>query len=152
MPISKDIFLAILAMDSYNRGDSVGLNVAGSQIGNASLLSVALPVGYQTASFFAQAYTINGSSISGLSDGQTIISYRGTDNFFADPVTGWPIAIGDYTVAQAERRNLGTFSSRKAAEKHERDVQYFKRHSALNQSTTCARRSLLACTRARSGS
>jgi hypothetical protein len=26
------------------------------------------------------------------------------------------------------RRNLGTFSSREAAEKHERDVQYFKRH------------------------
>jgi len=27
-----------------------------------------------------------------------------------------------------KRRNLGTFSSRGAAEKHERDVQYFKRH------------------------
>ena len=27
-----------------------------------------------------------------------------------------------------KRRNLGTFSSRKAAEKHEREVQYFKRH------------------------
>lgn len=26
------------------------------------------------------------------------------------------------------RRNLGTFSTRKAAEKHEKDVQYFKRH------------------------
>jgi hypothetical protein len=26
------------------------------------------------------------------------------------------------------RRNLGTFSSREAALKHERDVQYFKRH------------------------
>jgi hypothetical protein len=26
------------------------------------------------------------------------------------------------------RRNLGTFSSRKAAEAHERAVQYFKRH------------------------
>jgi hypothetical protein len=26
-----------------------------------------------------------------------------------------------------KRRNLGTFSSRKAAEKHEKDVQYFKR-------------------------
>jgi hypothetical protein len=26
-----------------------------------------------------------------------------------------------------KRRNLGTFSSRQAAEKHERDVQYFKR-------------------------
>jgi hypothetical protein len=26
------------------------------------------------------------------------------------------------------RRNLGTFSSRAAAVKHEREVQYFKRH------------------------
>jgi hypothetical protein len=28
-----------------------------------------------------------------------------------------------------KRRNLGTFSSREAAEKHERAVQYFKHHS-----------------------
>ena len=27
-----------------------------------------------------------------------------------------------------KRRNLGTFTSRKAAEQHERAVQYFKRH------------------------
>ena len=27
-----------------------------------------------------------------------------------------------------KRRNLGTFKSRAAAERHERDVQYFKRH------------------------
>ena len=27
-----------------------------------------------------------------------------------------------------KRRNLGTFNSREAAEKHEREVQYFKRH------------------------
>jgi hypothetical protein len=27
-----------------------------------------------------------------------------------------------------KRRNLGTFKSRVAAEKHEPDVQYFKRH------------------------
>jgi hypothetical protein len=27
-----------------------------------------------------------------------------------------------------KRRNLGTFGSRAAAEKHERDVQYFKHH------------------------
>jgi hypothetical protein len=26
------------------------------------------------------------------------------------------------------RRNLGTFTSHKAAEQHERDIQYFKRH------------------------
>ena len=28
-----------------------------------------------------------------------------------------------------KRRNLGTFGSRKAAEQHEREVQYFKRAS-----------------------
>lgn len=33
----------------------------------------------------------------------------------ADPKTG-------------KRRNLGTFNTRSAAEKHERDVQYFKHH------------------------
>ena len=27
-----------------------------------------------------------------------------------------------------KRRNLGTFKSQAAAEKHEREVQYFKRH------------------------
>ena len=27
-----------------------------------------------------------------------------------------------------KRRNLGTFGNRAAAEKHEREVQYFKRH------------------------
>jgi hypothetical protein len=27
-----------------------------------------------------------------------------------------------------KRRNLGTFSTRAAAERHEREVQYFKRH------------------------
>lgn len=30
--------------------------------------------------------------------------------------------------ATGQRRNLGTFETRAAAEKHEREVQYFKRH------------------------
>ena len=30
--------------------------------------------------------------------------------------------------SNGKRRNLGTFSSREAAERHEREVQYFKRH------------------------
>jgi hypothetical protein len=30
--------------------------------------------------------------------------------------------------ATGRRRNLGTFRSRQAAEKHEREVQFFKRH------------------------
>jgi len=27
-----------------------------------------------------------------------------------------------------KRRNLGTFATKKAAQQHERDIQYFKRH------------------------
>ena len=27
-----------------------------------------------------------------------------------------------------KRRNLGTFSTKKAAQQHEREIQYFKRH------------------------
>ena len=27
-----------------------------------------------------------------------------------------------------KRRNLGTFANREAAEKHEREIQYFKKH------------------------
>lgn len=45
------------------------------------------------------------------------------------------LASGKYRLYSAKknpktgkRRNLGTFPSRKAAEKHEREVQYFKRH------------------------
>jgi hypothetical protein len=29
---------------------------------------------------------------------------------------------------KGRRRNLGTYPSKRAAEKHEREVQYFKRH------------------------
>jgi hypothetical protein len=59
---------------------------------------------------------------------------------------GWPIrwkedvmirklASGGYRLYSrkkdprtGKRKNLGTFKSRAAAEKHEREVQYFKRH------------------------
>jgi hypothetical protein len=45
------------------------------------------------------------------------------------------LSSGDYRLytrkvdaKTGKRRNLGTFGSRAAAEKHEREVQYFKRH------------------------
>ena len=45
------------------------------------------------------------------------------------------LASGEYRLYSREknprtgkRRNLGTFKIRAAAEKHERDIQYFKRH------------------------
>lgn len=88
MPISyADLMLAILAMDSYNRGygaglgdgvnvdgqgnDTDGLGEAGKQVGTATVLNVPLPQGAEAAGFYAVAYQWNG---------QTVISYRGTDN------------------------------------------------------------------------
>jgi hypothetical protein len=45
------------------------------------------------------------------------------------------LASGEYRLysrkknpSTGKRRNLGTFSTRAAAQQHERDVQYFKRH------------------------
>jgi hypothetical protein len=37
MPISKDLFLAILALDSYNRNYNERVFTSGNQIGNAVL-------------------------------------------------------------------------------------------------------------------
>jgi hypothetical protein len=83
MAISPDLFLAILSMDAYNRGYNPGLvldpNV--NQIGNAILGIADNSAQAQAAGFFAQAYT--------LSNGQTVISYRGTDVL---PTLGKPTA------------------------------------------------------------
>ena len=73
---NPDLMRAILAMDAYNRGYNAGIGdpntgLAGTQLGLASLRQDVLPQGFQAASFFAQAYTLGGS---------TIISYRGTDS------------------------------------------------------------------------
>ncbi len=45
------------------------------------------------------------------------------------------LASGDYRIYSrktnpktGKRRNLGTFSTREAAEQHEKEIQYFKRH------------------------
>jgi hypothetical protein len=35
------------------------------------------------------------------------------------------------SMSGGKRRNLGTFSSRKAAERHEREIQYFKRRGGI---------------------
>ncbi len=45
------------------------------------------------------------------------------------------LASGEYRIYSrkinpktGKRRNLGTFSTREAAEQHEKEIQYFKRH------------------------
>ncbi|RWC64200.1 calcium-binding protein [Mesorhizobium sp.] len=110
MSISKELFLSILSMDAYNRGygagladesnnDLDGLGEVG-QLGNATLLTRAsfgvddqTYQSWQTAGFYAIAYDWNG---------ETVISYRGTDNpdFFgaetgaSDVWHGWITGAG----------------------------------------------------------
>jgi hypothetical protein len=90
--MTNDLFLAILAMDAYNRtggGTSRGLVLPPStEVGVATLDQVAEDTG---TSFFAQSYIWNGHQV---------ISYRGTDSVL-DAVYGFPVGGGDYTAAQA---------------------------------------------------
>lgn len=95
----KDLFLAILSMDSYNRGygagindsannDQDGLGVSNAVIGSATISFDISTQAAQNAGFYAAAYSWNN---------QTVISYRGT-NFSsgaaqADIFNGWQLRL-----------------------------------------------------------
>ena len=99
MTISKDLFLAILSMDAYNRGYNSGisgLGGEGSKIGAATIGKDAEQLldqgAAQAASFYAVAYDVDGADIDGL-DGTTVISYRGTDEIGSEfPFTDFPLS------------------------------------------------------------
>src|SRR5713226_6697398 len=96
--MTNDLFLAILAMDAYNRTgglSSQGLILPnGTMLGNATILSGAGGVLEDPSSgFFAQAYEFG--------DGTKVISYRGTDDFL-DMLYGWPIGLAAYDATQAK--------------------------------------------------
>ena len=89
MTISKDLFLAILSMDSYNQGYGKGIDHGKTQIGAATKVSDSVILDTpgnvdvaQAAGFYAIAYDVDGSGPSGLA-GKTVISYRGTDQRLA---------------------------------------------------------------------
>lgn len=91
----KDLLLAILSMDSYNRGDDpgiAGLGGAGTMVGNATVGSdELLPAGSEAAGFYAVSYT--------LTSGETVISYRGTDG--NGDLDDWALGGGNWQVEQA---------------------------------------------------
>ncbi len=101
MSISPKLMYAILSMDAYNRGYEPGIEGLGgllSQIGPATLItdSETIPATQgegEAGDFYAVAYEWNG---------ETVISYRGTDEF-DDEVLGvdLPIALrGDFDEAE----------------------------------------------------
>ena len=97
MTISKDLFLAILSMDAYNRGYNQGVNLDGTKIGNAAIEIDSANLNEdpndpnrvdEAAGFYAISYTIEGNGVDGLSSGDTVISFRGTDSLAHHPSTG----------------------------------------------------------------
>jgi hypothetical protein len=102
--VNRDLFLAILALDSYNRGygrrikagSDAPTNTTGDigiQLGNATIgadSAVLLDDNRNRtdipSDFYAIAYDYNG---------ETIISYRGTDNLLKDANSGYGLGGGD---------------------------------------------------------
>jgi hypothetical protein len=101
MTISRDLFLSILALDSYNCGYGAGVSGLGetpqTQIGNATVSASSLEAG-KAKGFYGIAYEW---------EGKKVISYRGTDNYglttdpaagATDLLNGWTAGLG-YTGA-----------------------------------------------------
>lgn len=89
---------SILAMDSYNRGYGEKIKIDGDSIGNYTILTDSLNQGFyderldESIGFYGVAYQGNG---------ETIISYRGTDDS-KDPENGWGVGTGSHNGPQAE--------------------------------------------------
>jgi len=112
MPISKDLFLAILSMDVYNRGYNEGIKFGansdafGTAIGNATIAARQRDPDAVSAGFYAIAY--NTSAVSGFSAGEKTIAYRGTDSkvgsggFGGDIWNAYGVGAGSPSGTQAE--------------------------------------------------
>jgi hypothetical protein len=83
--MDPQIFRAILAMDSYNRGPTAHVKVSGDGVGFATVIPTFVQEN-QGNGFAAVAYNYAGGKI---------ISYRGTDGIAADALHGFGIGAGN---------------------------------------------------------
>lgn len=98
MSISSELMKAILAMDSYNRGYNAGVDfgpgsdAVGTQLGTATIAANKGDADAVNVSFYAAAYNYNG---------ETVISFRGTDDIPLDLTYGYGLGAGIPLVEQA---------------------------------------------------
>jgi hypothetical protein len=101
MDASTELLLAVLSLDSYNRGYDQQITVPGTTIGSATLSTISDPD--QGGSFFLAGFS---AAAYDLSDGTTVISFRGTVNPSlsfdsveggSSIVNGWAAATGALT-------------------------------------------------------
>ncbi|QUJ77243.1 hypothetical protein KDD17_04285 [Sulfitobacter albidus] len=100
MTISRELFLSILAMDSYHQGYDPGMvhgksNIGGATVRSASADGVSVEdyARWQEQGFYAVSYDVNATGISGWGGETFAISYRGTDGA-PDFTRGWTMGGG----------------------------------------------------------
>ncbi len=113
--MNSNLFKAILAMDSYNRGydQSIALPIVlnTTKIGNATIIAqsdVSSNGNAFGAGFYAVAYDLD--DLDGVAGGEKVISYRGTDDFDGvadlfsskDVAYGWILGAGSTTSSQGK--------------------------------------------------
>ena len=77
--MNRDLFLAVLAMDSYNQGYGVGETVDNATLGTATRI--------ETTQANTTEFSIGFSATSYTWGGETIIAYRGTDSKFGSSIS-----------------------------------------------------------------
>jgi hypothetical protein len=126
--MNRALFLAILSMDSYNRGYGQGIKAAflpGNSVGGATIDrdSSILTVGGERqdvgVGFYALSYEIKAGTVEGVTVDTTVVMYRGSDNIPLlnailnqipgitvqsdnDASTGFGVAFGSPYGAQAQ--------------------------------------------------
>ena len=104
----KDLFLAILAMDSYHRGAGAGINDGGlsdtdglgdSSNGSVRIGDATITYNLRDAGIFDASEAVGFYAIAYDTPYGKVISYRGTDftpigDFAADVANGWPLGFG----------------------------------------------------------
>jgi pimeloyl-ACP methyl ester carboxylesterase len=97
---------AILAMDAYNRGYGASIELEGNKVGsatitlNSSALGVTNPDAQESEWIFRDQH-IDFYAIAYEYDGETVISYRGTDSYTTDILYGYGVGAGDPYTSQS---------------------------------------------------
>ena len=99
--MNRDLLLAILAMDSYNRGYNQGLKFTQNSDNSGTAIGNAIVSNRSSSDTNSAAYKAGFYAIAYDWQGEKIISYRGTDGLIRDAITGYGIALGTAGTTQA---------------------------------------------------
>lgn len=96
MSMSAELMYAILTMDAYNRGYNPGISgLSEVSDGSVQIGTATISFNLDNASLTSQAIAAGFYAVAYQWEGETIISYRGTDSKGELLGTDYPIAVND---------------------------------------------------------